>query len=243
MPVDRLLDIFELMARRGAPISEAVTLCGVAAKYIGVTGAGIAIQPSGGHIATLCTSDGLAKELMEIEQTVGEGPCVQACSSERAVAASDLFGSPGPTWVTYAPLAHAAGARAVFGYPVRIGAIRLGALSLYTDQIGSLSEVQSSDAYLMSSVVGRAVLAMQGGSGSGAIVDELRREGTFDFTVHEAAGMVAAQGRIPVGDALVRLRAHAYATDTTASSLARRVLARHTVFDGASEEWREMRAS
>ena len=36
-------------------------------------------------------------------------------------------------WRVFSPPAQQAGARAVFGFPLRVGAVRLGALNLYRD--------------------------------------------------------------------------------------------------------------
>jgi hypothetical protein len=70
------------------------------------------------------------------------------------------------------------------------------------------------------------------------IADELAREGTFDFAVHQAAGMVSVQGSMSVGDALVSLRAHAFTHDCTSSALALRIVARDVCFDPEAHEWR-----
>lgn len=239
MPIERLIDIYEELARCGHQGAGGPTLSVVAAEFIGVSGAGVAILPSGGLMTSLCTSNGVARALMDLELTVGEGPCVDACSSEVVIAEPDLDSPHAPGWVSFAPLALAAGAQAVFGVPVRIGAVRLGALSLYEQRAGSLTESQSSDAYLMASVVGRAVLAHQAGAPVGSIEHELARESPFDYAVHQAAGMVAVQGAITVGEALSRIRAQAFATDATASALAGRIVFREIVFDALSREWRE----
>jgi hypothetical protein len=170
---------------------------------------------------------------------VGEGPCLDACLSEFPIDEADLVASNDRRWMAYAPSATVAGAHAVFGFPVRIGAIRLGALSLYRDRPGALSPSQASDAYLMASVIGRAVLAMQAGAPNNTLASELEREATFDFSVHQAAGMVAVQGSMTVGNALVALRAHAYATNMALSDLALRVVVRETSFDPHFGTWRD----
>jgi hypothetical protein len=100
----------------------------------------------------------------------------------------------------------------VFGFPLCIGAICLGALSLYRDRPAPLTDVQASDAYLMASIAARAALAMQAGAPRDMISDELAREARFDFAVQQAAVMVSIQGSISVGNALVALRAHAFTT-------------------------------
>ncbi len=239
MPIDRLIDLYEELVRREQIEADPPTLCVVAAEFVNVSGAGIAILPTGGGMTSLCTSNGMAQELMDLELTLGEGPSVDACSADVVIAEPDLNSPQRHGWSSYAALAHAAGARAVFGVPVRIGAIRLGAMCLFDQRAGSLSEAQSSDAHLMASVVGRAVLALQAGAPPHSIADELAQRGSFDFTVHQAAGMVAVQGAIPVGEALARLRAHAFAIEVTAPTLASRIVYRETHFDPLTREWRE----
>jgi hypothetical protein len=237
--INRLIDIYEELARRGHLSEDTPTLCVVAAEYLDVRGAGIAILPQLGPMAAFCTSNDVAKELMDLEVTLGEGPCQDACSSVGVIAEPDLRVRREPRWLSYGPLASAAGARAVFGIPVRIGAIRIGALSLFDDRPGALSDAKSSDAYLMASVVGKALLSLQAGTPPDSIADELVRQSTFDFSVHQAAGMVAVQGAFTVGEALARLRAHAFVLNVTASALASRVVFRELVFDAISREWVE----
>jgi hypothetical protein len=48
----------------------------------------------------------------------------------------------------------------------------------------------------------------------------------FRAEVHQASGMVAAQLQIPAAHALVRIRAHAFATDTAISVVAADIIAR-----------------
>lgn len=239
MPINRLIDIYEELARREPVGTDTPPLCVVAAEFLDVSGAGIAMLPSLGQMTALCTSNEVARELMELEVTLGEGPCHDACSSDGVIAEPDLRLSREPKWSSYGPLASAAGARAVFGVPVRIGAIRMGALSLFDDHPGPLSAGQSSDAHLMASVVGRALLALQAGAPPATIADEILRQSTFDFTVHQAAGMVSVQGAMTVGEALARLRAHAFAMNVTTTALAGRIIFRETVFDSMSREWTE----
>lgn len=239
MATDRLLAILMLMAQRERSHPQGGTLCAVAADFTNLSGAGIALLSTGQQYTSLCTSNLVARQLMDLEITVGEGPCVDACLSESAIDEADLLGSNERRWSAYAPLALVAGALAVFAFPVRIGAIRLGALSLYRDEPGELSAAQASDAYLMASVIGRAVLSMQAGAPRDTLADELEREATFDFSVHQAAGMVAVQGSMTVGNALVALRAHAFATNSALSELALRVVVREIVFDPTSQTWRE----
>jgi hypothetical protein len=239
MTSDRLIDIFALLAQREVENPHGGSLCTVAAEIIDLSGAGIALSSDGAQLTSLCTSNEVAGTLMDLEITLREGPCSDASSGEDVVSEADLIVNQKARWPVYTPLATSAGARAVFGFPVRIGAIRLGALSLYRDESGSLTEHQASDGYLMASVVARAVLAMQAGAPAGSLASELEHEAAFDFTIHQAAGMVAVQGTMSIGHALVALRTHAFGSSTALLALARRVVAREIALDPESGEWRE----
>ena len=55
------------------------------------------------------------------------------------------------------------GVRAVFSFPLSVGAVRPGALNLYSDRPGRLTDHQHADALVMAEVAAEAVLAMQAG--------------------------------------------------------------------------------
>jgi hypothetical protein len=234
----RLIQVLELMAQHKRD-GRARTLCVTTAEIVGVSGASIALVSSGGVFTCLCASTDVSSRLMEFEFTGGEGPCVDVCGTNSSVDVPDLRDIDESLWPIYGPLAESVGARAVFGFPARIGAVRLGAVCLYNENAGPLTEVQTSDAYLMASVVSRAILAMQSGAPPDVIASELEQEATLDFAVHQAAGMVAVQGSMSIGDALSTLRAHAFATGSTSSALAIRIVAREASFDAATGGWKE----
>jgi hypothetical protein len=213
------------------------SLCMVAAEITEISGAGIALISSDDDMTSLGASDGTSSSLMDLEITLQEGPCNDACRGEDAVEEIDLVKAETARWMLYTPQAIAIGARAVFGFPVRIGAVRLGALSLYRDSRGALTYEQASNGYLMASVIGRAILAMQAGASGSVLAAELEREATFDFAIHQAAGILAVQGSTDVGEALVLLRTHAFATNTPISTLATRVIARQTRFSREDGTW------
>jgi hypothetical protein len=234
---DRLTDIFSMMERHDREGANTLSLCSVAAEITGLSGAGIALASSVGGMTTLCTSGAVARSLMQLEMTLGDGPGVEAARTGIAVEESDLLRTVSTRWPLYSPEALAIGAKAVFGFPVRVGAVRFGALSLFRLSPGALTAAQASDAYIMASVIARAVLAMQGGAHQGDLLQELKGHPTLDFRVHQAAGMLAVQGSMSVRDALVALRAHAYSTGTELSALAERVVIRATCFEALTGEW------
>ena len=103
--------------------------------------------------------------------------------------------------------------RAVFGFPLQVEAVRLGALNLYRDQPGPLTDDQHADALVLADVGAQAVLVLQANAPPGRLAAELEAGADFHYAVHQASGMITAQLDVSVGQALIRLRAYAFAND------------------------------
>jgi len=129
-------------------------------------------------------------------------------------------------WLAFTPPALQAGVRAVFGLPLRVGTVRLGALNLYRDCPGPLSADQHADALVVADVAARWVLEAQAGAPLDAVAEELEIGADFHFAVHNAAGMVSVQEGISVTEALIRLRAFAFSNDRLLADVAEDVVAR-----------------
>jgi hypothetical protein len=174
----------------------------------------------------LCTSDQVSQLIEELQYTLGEGPCVDAYQQDQVVAEPDLAGPVTRRWLAFTPPALEAGARAVFGFPLRVGTVRLGALNLYRDRPGPLSGDQHADALVLADVAARWVLEAQAGASFGAVAEELEAGADFHYVVHNAAGMVSVQEGISVTEALIRLRAFAFSNDRLLADVAEDVVAR-----------------
>ena len=237
MTTNRSLRIFNLIALRERDADVHGLLCSVAADVTHLSGAGIALASDDPSMTSYCTSGVIGSALMGLEMTLGEGPCVEAHRSETAVEEPDLRISTNSRWQSYGPMAVDLGARAVFGFPVRMGAVRLGALSLYRDSPGELDDDQLADAFTMAAVIGWGVLSLQAGAARDSLSSALLEEAMFDFSVHQAAGMVAAQGDMSVKDAIVALRMHAFAEDLSLSDVATSVIERHLRYELVGRIW------
>jgi GAF domain len=206
-------------------------LCATCAVLTGVSGAGIMLMLDGVAHGSLCTTDPTSALIEQVQYTMGEGPCVDAYRQGRPVLEPDLAGSGSDRWAAFAEPVVAAGVGAVFGFPLRVGAVRLGALNLYRDRPGDLTDDQHADALVLAEVTTEAILLLQASAPAGTLADELARSADLHLVVHQAAGMVAVQLGINVADALVRLRAHAFAEGTPVQKVAEDVVARRLHFD------------
>jgi GAF domain-containing protein len=205
-------------------------LCEVSAEVTGMSGAGIMLMAGDLPRGSLCTSNDISALIEDLQHALGEGPCVDAFARDRAVLEPDLADPRTPRWLAFAGPALDAGVRAIFGFPLRVGAVRLGALNLYRDRPGPLSDDEHADALVMADVSAQAVLVLQADAPAGALAAALVAGAEFHYVVHQAAGMVAAQLDTSVTDALIRLRAHAFGNDLPLTDVAKAVVARRLRF-------------
>jgi ANTAR domain/GAF domain len=222
---NRLVRILAEFSARGGPESSA-RLCEVSADVLVMTGAGIMLMSGDTQRGSVCSSNDVSALIEDLQYTLGEGPCVDAYRQDRPILEPDLANPVMARWLAFTPPAVAAGAQAIFGFPVQVGTIRLGALNLYRDRPGALSDDQHADALVMADVAARAVLVAQAKAPPAELAAELETGGNFRFVVHQASGMVAAQLGIGVGEAFVRLRAYAFANDRMLNDVAEDVVAR-----------------
>src|SRR5687767_15738404 len=107
---------------------------------------------------SVCTTGPVSDLIEQLQYDLGEGPCVDAYHQDRPVLEPDLAHPGVPRWLAFTGPAVEAGVRAVFGFPYRVGGVRLGALNLYCDRSVSLTDDQHVDALVMGVVVSQAVL-------------------------------------------------------------------------------------
>ena len=196
-----------------------------------MTGAGIMLMSADVPRGSVCTTNEVSALVEQLQYTLGEGPCVDAYRQDRPVLEPDLAHPVTSRWVAFTGPAIEAGVRAVFGFPLRVGAVRLGALNLYRDRPGPLSDEHHADALVLAHIAAEAVLMLQANAPPGKLAEELETGADFHYVVHQASGMVAAQLDISVGQALIRLRAHAFGNDRPLPQVAAAVVGRTLLFE------------
>jgi len=174
-----------------------------------------------------------AAALDEAGFTLGEGPGRDCLVAGVPVLVADLS-TTHARWPAFAPAAIELGVRAVFALPLRVGAISVGTLLVHRSAPGSLRDGQLVDALALAETL--TILLLSRGT------DEATRafaEGeepspaweasyTHRLQVHQATGMVSVQLGVSLAEALLRLRAYAYAHErplheVTADVVARRL--------------------
>jgi GAF domain-containing protein len=205
-------------------------LCEIATEVVGLSGAGVMLMSGDIPQGSLCTTNSISNLIEELQYTLGEGPCVDAHQHNQVVLEPDLADPVTPRWIAFTPRALDAGARAVFGFPMRDGAVRLGALNFYHDRPGPLSDDQHADALVLAEVIARWVLDAQADAPRGHLAEVLESGSDFHAVVHNAAGMVSVQLGVTVTEALIRLRARAFSENRLVREVAEEVVGRRLRF-------------
>jgi GAF domain-containing protein len=234
MPSDRLLRILARLAHDDGS-DEANRLCAVSAEVTEMTGAGIMLLQGNVARGSVCTSNAVSAVIEELQYTLGEGPCIDAHRLHAPVVEPDLANPQTERWTAFSRSAVDAGARAVFGFPVSADAVHIGALNLYRDRPGPLTDDQHADALVMAGVAARSIISIQATAAPGSLAPGFEAAGNFRFIVHQAAGMVAVQLGVSVSEALLRLRGHAFSHGRTVSDVARDVVTRTLRFEPGAD--------
>ena len=106
-------------------------------EMLPITAAGVTLITPGEHPRYIGASDASALLYEKLQTELGEGPCILAYTTGKAVEVPELLGEQ--RFPSFTPRALAEGMRAVFTFPLRHGDHQLGALDLYRDTPGSLS--------------------------------------------------------------------------------------------------------
>jgi hypothetical protein len=211
-------------------LSQPRRICELCVEKLGVTGAGISVVTSSGNRGVVCSTDDVAAQIEDLQFTLGEGPCMDAVASGSPVLIPDLSERGAiatERWPAFLEAADGAGVRAVFAFPLLIGAITVGAIDLYRDAPGDLSDTQLPAALLAADAAALSLLHSTRGSEAGG---EAGGGTAYAQQVHQATGMVQVQLGVTTEEALLSLRARAFATGQPLLELANDVVHRRVRF-------------
>jgi len=207
--------------------------CHASVRVLPVQRAAIVIDENEAGVQPWFASDEVAAWVEAMQATAGEGPAVDAVATGLPVAAADLTGTR-ERWPEFAAaLARTHSSGALIAVPLRLGAVRVGALDLYRDAPGPL------DTRMIAAGMHVADLIAEQLAPICALDREIPGQAPHwldrplaSRVIHQAAGMIVAQLDVGVREAYVRLRAYAFGHAMSLSEVAAQVVARRIRLDG-----------
>lgn len=199
-------------------------LCAALARALPATGVGLSLLTDDTQGGTLAVSGPASRALEELQFTLGEGPCIDAYSSRRPILVADLLAHGAARWPGYAPAAHEHGVRAVFAFPLQVGAARAGALDVYRDEPGPLSAGALNQAFTFADVAMDVLVDGQNGTEGSQTAMDLDDVLAYRVEVYQAQGMVMVDLGVNINEAMARIRGYAYAQNRYISDVARDIV-------------------
>ncbi|OZD47332.1 hypothetical protein CH252_20830 [Rhodococcus sp. 06-1477-1B] len=178
------------------------------------------------ELSMVDASDEVATELEHTQLDLGVGPCWQAKASGVPVLVHDLRQGSELSWPALLTAAESHGVRSTYAFPMAVGAIDVGVVDLYSTTTHALTSNEVQNAWAMADVAAVRVVDQ--------VLSELStpppQERSPKRSLHQATGMVMAQLGVPSDDALVVIRAHAFATGTSIPDVAEAIIRRDIDF-------------
>jgi hypothetical protein len=201
-------------------------LCKAAARLLPATGVGISLMDRDGFTGVVAASDHESTIIEEMQFTLGEGPCHDAHVTRQPVLVPDLA-EVGPTrWPAYSAAATDRDVGAVLSFPIQIGAAQLGALDVYQRQAGPLVGQGVARALTFAEAAAGFLIDGQAGLEGDELDPGLEAALHGGYQIHQAQGMVMVMLGVDCTEALVRLRAYAFAVERTLGDVVRDIVGR-----------------
>ncbi|MCW2530018.1 MAG: hypothetical protein JWM76_4878 [Pseudonocardiales bacterium] len=215
-------------------LSEALgEVCSSRSIYLPDTFATVSIVAPSGRWTQVYASSPSAADLEQIGFVLDEGPHLEAQAAGTPVfiehLTDDTSAHRGPR---YTKAASEHGVRSIVALPLQDDGDVIGVLTLFSHLSLKLHEHQLTVALRMADAASEIIAGWLDREGISSRPLDSRPEDLYDYQVEipQASGMVMAQLGITIDEAMIRLRAHAYANDLSVAEVARSVVCRELRF-------------
>lgn len=209
-------------------------VCDLAVTQLQASAAVVTLLPSAGVLVVAGASSTMARELEQTQFDLSEGPTCEADRTQQTVLVADLNHEP-VRWPGLARDTRWAHVAAVFSIPLRLGASRFGAMTLYRERPGHLGTPGRAALSVLADLVVELLIDTYPGSGGDGEDDVdlsvlLNHELAGQAVVYQAQGKVMVQLGCSLAEALARMRARAYAEELTLNALSHQIVEGTTTF-------------
>lgn len=209
----------------GGAVSEP-DLCHPFLQDLPVSGASVTVINASRSQHSVCSSDSIASRIDELQFDFGQGPQWKAVASGELVVVSDTAADVHSDWPVFWSELCQLSVGALFAVPMRMGAVTVGAVTLYRRLPGDLSLEQRSSALAIASAIASTAVHRAMRSALTEEVAESPTSPALRREVHQATGMILAQLKTTATIAYSRLQAYAFAHGRPIQDVARDVVNR-----------------
>lgn len=183
---------------------------------------------AGGEPRREAVSDEIAALVDELEWKTGEGPCVDAILTDRYELDPDI--TQGSVWPELARhVLEQTPVRGMVGYRIMDGARKVGALNLYSDTPGALTEESATMGAIVAAFASVALTAAAQHQSAGSLREAL----DSNREIGKAIGILMATRQLSDEDAFALLRRTSNEMNVRLAVVAQELLSRHGGESGA----------
>lgn len=198
-------------------------LCRAFTRFASADGGAISLGFETGERTLLCVTDDLVALFEDVQDTLREGPSLDAFRTQRLVMPSSWEDQTERWPVLMESMPASVSSTLVYAFPMLPEQVLVGVVSLHLRGGATLARA-ADELDFLADVVGAAIV---GGTptddGAHALWSERDK-------VSQATGVIVAQLGVGPADALAVLRAHAFAHESSVAEISRAVLARELDF-------------
>jgi GAF domain-containing protein len=214
--VDTLLEDFDVVDL----LTELTERC---AELLDVASAGFLLADPLGQLRLLAATSEQAHDLELFQLQADEGPCVDCYTTGHPVSIADLRTATA-RWPRFVPAALDAGFASVHAVPMRAAGIVLGALGLFGNHPGELTDADRLVAQTLAHIACVAILQEHAPTPA-TVMPQLRSALASRVIVEQAKGFLRETLDVSVEDAFRVLRSYSRANGEHLTEVSRRLMA------------------
>jgi transcriptional regulator with GAF, ATPase, and Fis domain len=178
------------------------------ADLVDARAAGLLLADPQGRLQLMAASDERAEMVELFQVQTLQGPCQDCFARGEAVINADLASATN-SWPEFAPLAVSAGFRSVHAFPMRVRRRVLGALNLFGDDPGRLSEADAAVIQGLADIATIGLLQERTIKHSEVLTEQLQTALNSRIVIEQAKGVLAQIHHESPDAAFQRMRTYA----------------------------------
>jgi transcriptional regulator with GAF, ATPase, and Fis domain len=209
------IDLLQLLVERCVDLFDA-------------TDAGIMLANGEGQLEVIASTSERSRLIGLLQLGAGEGPCVEAYATGRAVSVSNVA-QISDRWPTFAERSVKSGYAAVDAVPLRLRDTALGSLNLFREAPGALGAEDARAVQALADVATISILQERAVRQTDIARDQLQRALDSRVIIEQAKGIVSYKRDIDMDEAFKLIREYARTNRSRLSEVATAVVDRSLV--------------
>lgn len=185
--------------------------------------AGLLLADPHGELQLLASTSERSQLVEILQLRAGSGPCVESYSTGTLVVVEDIAALTGH-WPEFQTAALSQGFRSVHALPMRVHGRTIGAMGLFGENPGGLSEEDVAIGQALVDVATISILQERTIRESAIVNEQLQRALNSRVLIEQAKGVIAYTSRVDMDEAFKRLRSFARSNNQTLNDTATQVI-------------------